>query len=243
MLQKLKNKYVAGVAIGVGTAAVAATIYYKFFYKQKIELNSEGFLPINSVVKIFNQIRKESSADFFELVAEFRKKRRTALDSQEYLRHIKKFEESFENLLAFKQKQVLNSFGLEEKEFESSIDHYMKENNKEICALVTRIRQMLQDSIPPTHKLTREEFFKIMKDRIDYVRTKGKELYDTLDENLSMLQDNAPAGEDWTELSLITVVDNKIGDYIYEKYQVEREDLFAYQRSVNLKNDPELTHF
>lgn len=239
MWKKLNSKFAIATAVGVGVISLATTVYKKY-YKQNYELNAQGFLTIPSVVKIFNQIRIETSKDFFLLVDESRKTRRNAPDLREYLLAVKKFEDSFENLLSYKQKQVLAHYRCDEELFERSIEHYIDNNNQEIRALVTRIFNMLQDAIPPRQKINRDDFFKILRDRIDYVSSKGRELYDKLDETLQQIKDTAPANEDWEKFSLMAAVDNKIGDYIFEKYAVEREDLLAYQKSVNLQEDLQL---
>jgi len=190
-----------------------------------VERGEDGRISVRTIRMIFELIIESSKEEFAQLTIDSRQKRRETKTTSDYVAAIERHNMQLEGLLEKKQRLVLDAIYLDEKEFESTMEHYFSSGNQEVYMLTATLPQCLMLSIPSQKELSDEGLKNVVQLQIDY-----------LTENTTQLKEMAQAhGELGPH-----IIQQKLHDFVFEKLGVEEEDVtYTLKQNSYLLRNPE----
>lgn len=209
---------------------------------------SGNFLNVKSLTRIIDICTTLAGSKFKEQVHENRKKLRKnagtdlisylELASKELNQHTAVYQE-IENL-------VLGQLKIEKKVLDSSIEYYLSQNNFEIISLMQMLGDKLRSFLTANKNVDKDTFKKILETKLEFIRNEADKIFS--DDNKRTVAQKSFAHISGTyeqkEEPSIMVLKNyfeyRLGLEIYQKFEVEEEDVRDSSLSPDIQYDVEI---
>jgi len=194
--------------------------------RDKIEIKYDGSrLSVDTLTQIFAKINDKAQEKFKTITLKNRQERRAAADEEKYLEICAEFVQTLQETILRAQQDVMTSLGLSPEIMERTMMSYMMENNMKVIEQVQSTSANLQSTLPHTKDIDKDTFKKVLEAHLDYIL-----------ENSASLQKNLSGVFPPVAMQVFQF---KVLDYVYQKYQIEEEDL-KFAEEKGFLDDPEL---
>ncbi|CAD8206466.1 unnamed protein product [Paramecium octaurelia] len=202
---------------------------------KSISVEKQGqLISIATITQILDKSLDLAKDEYAIITTENRKIRRALRKANRngYQKMVLDYNEQVENLLEKKQMEICDFLQIKEEVFQESVMSLMERGfYQQFFMIQASIRQKIKDSLPSTREITYAELKQIIDFQIQVIRQQPKELKDMI-ANLS--------GNQETQQLIPLAINTILGDLVYEKFQIEEEDMMKMFQNQSLFNDPSL---
>ncbi|CAD8182866.1 unnamed protein product [Paramecium pentaurelia] len=187
---------------------------------KSIQVERQGqLIQISTITQILEKSLDLAKDEYSQITIENRKKRRAIRKSEnaQYQQMVLDYNEQVENLLEKKQMEICDFLQIKETEFQDSVMSLMERGfYQQFFMIQASIRQKIKDSLPSTKEITFDMLKKIINFQIQVLKQQPQELKQII-QNLSVNQE--------TQQLIPLAINTILGDLVYEKFQIEEEDM------------------
>ncbi|CAD8101762.1 unnamed protein product [Paramecium primaurelia] len=202
---------------------------------RSISVERQGqLISISTITQILEKSLDLAKDDYSQITIENRKQRRAIRKSQndQYQQMVLDYNEQVENLLEKKQMEICDFLQIKETEFQDSVMSLMERGfYQQFFMIQASIRQKIKDSLPSTKEITFEMLKQIIKFQIQVLKQQPQELKQII-QNLSANQE--------TQQLIPLAINTILGDLVYEKFQIEEEDMMKILQNQAYFTDIEM---
>ncbi|CAK59689.1 unnamed protein product (macronuclear) [Paramecium tetraurelia] len=199
---------------------------------RSIQVEKQGSLiSIATITQILDKSLDLAKDEYAVITTENRQRRRAIRRSRqgEYQKMVLDYNEQVENLLEKKQMEICEFLQIREDVFQESVMSLMERGfYQQFFMIQASIRQKIKDSISSTKEITYEQLKKIINYQIQVLNQQPQELREIIN-NLS--------GNQETQQLIPLAINTILGDLVYEKFQIEEEDMMKMFQNQALFND------
>lgn len=189
-----------------------------------------GYLTLASIKSIFDTTMLYFAKDFVKKTYEDRIQRRKVLDNDaEYVKLVLNQSEEFDNAVDKAQLEILQKKDFTLDEFSKNIEFHFTNGNQDIYIMTTQVPQKLKLFIPSRKTLTIEE----VKEVLSYEK-------EILKNELDILKVLEKEKSELTPDTASNLISNRLFDRIYEKFNIEEEDLMKSIQNPNVGSDVDI---
>lgn len=190
----------------------------------------KGYLTLASIKSIFDTTMLYFAKDFVKKTYEDRIERRKVLDNDtEYVKLVLAQSETFDSAVDSAQLEILNRVGFSLDEFSQNIEFHFTNGNQDIYIMTTQVPQKLKLFIPSRKTLNLEQVKEILTYEKE-ILNKELEIFKILEKEKSEITPDAASN----------LISNRLFDRIYEKFNIEEEDLTKSIQSASINSDVEV---
>ncbi|CAD8119220.1 unnamed protein product [Paramecium sonneborni] len=202
---------------------------------RQIQVERQGqLISLTTITQILEKSLDLAKDEYSQLTLENRKIRRKIRKSQsaQYQQMVLNYNEQVENLLEKKQMEICEVLNISEDVFQESVMSLMERGfYQQFFMIQASIRQKIKDSLPSTKDITEDLLMKIIHFQIEQLNEQPKELKDIIT-NLSENQE--------TQQLIPLAINTILGDYVYEKFEIEEEDMIKILQNQAYFSDPSM---
>ncbi|CAD8120501.1 unnamed protein product [Paramecium sonneborni] len=202
---------------------------------RSIQVERQGqLISITTITQILEKSLDLAKEEFSQITLDNRKKRREIRKSNkaQYRQMVLDYNEQVENLLEKKQMEICEFLNISEDVFQESVMSLMERGfYQQFFMIQASIRQKIKDSLPPTKNINEDQLKKIIQFQVEQLKKQPQELKDII-ANLSENQE--------TQQLIPLAINTILGDYVYEKFEIEEEDMIKMLQNQAYFSDPSM---
>lgn len=197
----------------------------------KIE-KEEEFLSYKTLNQIFDALALYINDEFCRVIDEFRnERRRNNYKNKQFVNSFLAFEQRTKDLMASRQKELMEKVGLTTDELYKSINYHASKGRREVLSLYPMLITRLRNFRESKRVLTKDEIKSILKAKEEMLILQREKLIELLKEcnKAKLLPEQG-----------FSLVQFRIADFIYQDFKTEEEDLTAALKNIENSLDPEI---
>ncbi|CAD8156793.1 unnamed protein product [Paramecium octaurelia] len=196
---------------------------------RQVKIEFQGnLLTMNTIIQIFQRALDLTKPEYRQITLDNRKQRREAKaksNNQLYQQMVLDYNEQVENLIEKKQIELCQYLQISEEVLQESVMSLMEGGQiQQFFMIQATLRQQIKESIPSKITLSVDDLKKVISYQIQILTKKPKVLVQMI-QTLSANQE--------TQQLIPMAINTILGDYCYEEFQLEEEDLMVMMQNQN----------